>query len=91
MSNKSLPYHTIILFLAANIFLRFRSVKIFFAPLSSEHWQLKRQYRRNLSRQPPKRMEGTASVSNVKGAPQGTRDMFVYRVTQDTSDEALLS
>ena len=30
-------------------------------------------------------------VSNVKGAPQGTRDMFVYRATQDTSDEALLS
>ena len=55
------------------------------------NWQLQRQYRRNLSRQPPKRMEGTASVSNVKGAPQGTRDMFVYRVTQDTSDEALLS
>ena len=36
-------------------------------------------------------MEGTASVSNVKDAPQGTLDMFVYRVTQDTSDEALLS
>ena len=55
------------------------------------NWQMQRQYRRNLSRQPPKRMEGTASVSNVKGAPQGTRDMFVYIVTQDTSDEALLS
>ena len=55
------------------------------------NWQMQRQHRRNLSRQPPKRMEGTASVSNVKGAPQRTRDMFVYRVTQDTSDEALLS
>ena len=55
------------------------------------NWQMQRQYRRNLSRQPPKRMEGTASVSYVKGAPQRTRAMFVYRVTQDTSDEALLS
>ena len=55
------------------------------------NWQMQRQYRRNLSRQPPKRMEGTASVSNVKGAPQRTQDMFVYRVTQDISDEALLS
>ena len=50
-------------------------------------WQVPRDHVRSLDRRRRQRIEGTASGSNVRGAPPRTRELFIYRVDKETSDD----
>jgi len=57
---------------------------------SGGNWQFQSQHVRKFERRNKrKRIQGTASGSNVIGAPSPTRHMFIYRVSSTTGDEDL--
>ena len=50
-------------------------------------WQVPKKHVQALRKRNSRRIQGTVTGSNVKGAPSPSRTMFIYRVDNDTNDD----
>ena len=50
-------------------------------------WQVLKIHAQALRKRNSRRIQGTVTGSNVKGAPSPSRTMFIYRVDNDTRDD----